>query len=60
MYIENTAFDWTAPVSDSSTHFLLSKAKRSLVSKRARHELFDKPDVLEQPWDFPHLEDGEK
>lgn len=41
IYIENTAFDWTAPVSDFSTHFLLSKAKLSLVSKRTRAELFD-------------------
>lgn len=27
IYIENTTFDWAAPVSDFSTHFLLSKAK---------------------------------
>lgn len=60
IYIENTAFDWTAPVSDFSTHFLLSKAKLSLVSKRTRAELFDTPDVLEQPQDFPHPGGGGK
>lgn len=60
IYIENTTFDWTAVVSDFSTHFLLSKAELSLVSKGIRLEVFDTPDVLEQPRDFPHLGGGEK